>query len=343
MKKIILSLIAIVLTIITLGTTTYAWFTVATAVQVEGFNLNIKSFEGLDIALLVSPNKEVYGEGYTGSEVELLDPDKSFMLWKNTITKSDVIDAYNYNAGSTPRNFDDVSLDALTSTNGTQFYKATKTGKVNTNPVNSGWFELTIYFRTSNSTNLYLKNSVLESTAVTTKVNGTDVTVKPSDALRISVETFGASTNGFKIAANSLVMYEPYAEEQSAASLSIAQDITNNVALQYFHNKMKNNSEYQSDWNYNPDETYDESKPEKDHAIRMTDAYTYEQYEFGGDKEFSNVSDNNNRVSEGYYYAKSVIRFWIEGWDKDAFDIILNKEITINLQFTTSTVEESVE
>ena len=38
---------------------------------------------------------------------------------------------------------------------------------------------------------------------------------------------------------------------------------------------------------------------------------------------------------DNYYQAIITVRIWIEGWDSDCIDALMNKNLTINLQFST--------
>src|SRR5690606_10319129 len=45
------------------------------------------------------------------------------------------------------------------------------------------------------------------------------------------------------------------------------------------------------------------------------------------------VLSHKAKVNEEYFYGYLTIYLWIEGWDPDAFDAILQGKISVNLQF----------
>src|SRR5690554_2965812 len=50
-KKAILSVLTLVLTVVALGATTFAWFTLGTTATVDQFNVEVRGSEGLEISL----------------------------------------------------------------------------------------------------------------------------------------------------------------------------------------------------------------------------------------------------------------------------------------------------
>lgn len=96
-KKIIVSVLTLVLTVVALGTTTYAWFTVGGTVAVEEFEMKVTSGVGLEIA---------YVHKY-GGQLAVDDPSLNYV---KTINANDLY-AYLFNDYYGYINDDDDKLD----------------------------------------------------------------------------------------------------------------------------------------------------------------------------------------------------------------------------------------
>ena len=167
-KKIIVSVLTLVLTVVALGTTTYAWFTVGGTVAVEEFEMQVTSGIGLEIAYL--------HQGY-GEESEDLN-------WVKTLNKNDLytylyVDYYeggNIGTIDNSLNYPNLfmgrfTMDAFTSEDGRilksmneEDYSLTQANKT------AGFIEFTLAFRTKealgNGLPLYLNDVTFNSVGV---------------------------------------------------------------------------------------------------------------------------------------------------------------------------------
>ena len=83
-RKLVLSVLSVVLTVVALGTTTFAWFTLTNTSVVQPFNAQIVADTGIQVAV-----------GMPGVEPE-------FLQWKTTITATDIS---NYISAAYPAGF----------------------------------------------------------------------------------------------------------------------------------------------------------------------------------------------------------------------------------------------
>ena len=74
-RKLFLSVIAVVLTVFALGSTTFAWFTLTSTASVEAFEAEIVSDSGIELALVYD---------------DIADP--LDLNWKTTLLAQDVTD-----------------------------------------------------------------------------------------------------------------------------------------------------------------------------------------------------------------------------------------------------------
>jgi hypothetical protein len=168
-RKLVLSILTVVLTVVALGTTTFAWFTLTNTTVVQPFQAQIVADTGIEIAI---------GTG-----------DPMLLEWKNTLTATDI---YNYMAQA--YGVDGFRFTARTSPNGRDMFDL---GDVGTT---IGYLQLPLHFRSSSDTLIKWTNVVLtgSNAAYQTGTTFTDslgvlrtagstFTVNPVDAFRVSV------------------------------------------------------------------------------------------------------------------------------------------------------------
>ena len=178
-KKIIVSVLTLVLTVVALGTTTYAWFTVGGTVATDELEMKVTSGVGLEIAYLHSGLNEESGD----------------LRWVKTITADRIYgylynDYYGFLTGHS--DLDDVTdnignyatawnntfvMDAFTSANGVDMQYLNEDGDdlVPTADPKGGYIQFTLAFRTkenldpSNGLQLYLNELTYSSTSINWK------------------------------------------------------------------------------------------------------------------------------------------------------------------------------
>ena len=99
-KKAILSILTLVLTVVVLGASTFAWFTLGTTATVDNFDVNVTSSEGLEISLdgnnwYTRLNSDIMRD-YIEEQVTAarLNNDGDFVM--DAVTTSDGIDFFKF-------------------------------------------------------------------------------------------------------------------------------------------------------------------------------------------------------------------------------------------------------
>jgi hypothetical protein len=168
-RKLVLSILTVVLTVVALGTTTFAWFTLTNTSVIQSFEAEIVSDTGIEIAI---------GTG-----------DPMLLEWKNTLTASDI---YNYMAIT--YGVDGFRFTARTSDNGRDMYDLGNVGS------GTGFLELPLHFRSQSDFLIRWTNISLTSTPAayqtgttftdslgTLRTAGSTYTANAVDAFRVSV------------------------------------------------------------------------------------------------------------------------------------------------------------
>lgn len=324
-KRSILAVLALVLAVVTLGTTSYAWFTLGNTVNVDEFELNVQGGEGLEFAFLPS------GEGIDGDLdwVSFISSDDlmAYLVTEYGITAT----AEESSKQAFARGFE---LDAVTSKDGVSFFAFNTnedgTPSLSTEPVSdnkaAGVLEFKLAFRTiakpttEAPVNLIWSQATLTGTPNPwspekpfTSSKGVPVTVEEeynvSDAARISVA--GKEQNQSD---DVVVVYEK------------AEDDTNTVL----------SNSWEANWNELGAHSY--YKEVTGHDLSPTfNAWVNTTIET-----VQSISDNKvssfglDAVSMGgtdYYTTSVTVRVYIEGFDLEAFNSILSQALQVALRF----------
>lgn len=170
-RKMVLSVLTVILTVGALGTTTFAWFTLTNTAVIQSFDANIVAETGIEIAL------------DSGTDPTLFN-------WVSTLTTEDI----NAFIGDT------FLFDDVTTTDGLTFMNY---GNANFTATTSGYLELPIHFRSSSASIIQWSQVSLTSTPETwmTGVNftsqegiggtlrtaGDSFMINAADSMRIAV------------------------------------------------------------------------------------------------------------------------------------------------------------
>lgn len=182
-KRVLLALLTLVLSAVTLGTTTYAWFTVGNTVSVGEFEMNVQSGSGLEMTYVDKDNDE---KGYV-----------------RNISTTDITEYLRLDYDLT--DWSDFELDAVTSTDGKTFKKLNDSYElVDTEALEDKHFvEFKLRFRTKTASQTLVWNKVnLTSTGIpwapgidyvgidgNLVEKGTEATYYAKNAARISLES----------------------------------------------------------------------------------------------------------------------------------------------------------
>jgi len=301
-RKVLVAVFALVLSVVALGTTTYAWFTLGNTVKVAQFQMNVSGGEGLEMTYVTKGGSE---KGYV-----------------STILTEDIIsyleaDYYGKSEGQWANEF---QLYPVTSVDGKLFKKLDKDDNYSladtTAHTDNHFVEFKLKFRTKAETQKLVWNQVeLTSSGVNwspevdfTAVGGNTVT-KGSDAVeyfakdgaRISVEPTDGTT----------VVYELPLEGTNKEVLSNEKPNFTQGAHDYFHKVTGVNLE----------DTYGGYKAAET-ITAVSSTYVMD---------FVDTGD-----PAGYYYAQVTVRVYLEGFDAETFNAILSDDIKVALGFTIS-------
>ena len=205
-RKVLLAVFALVLSVVALGTTTYAWFTLGATVQVESFEMNVKGGEGLEVAYVKKSDSTDYryvSKLTSENIINYLQTDYGYSNWAS-----------------------DFEMDAVTSADGKTFQKLNEDHKLEETSIDAKTYvEFKLKFRTKAADQKLVWNQVsLNSNGVDWApgvpfigIGGSEVGTSTTDkyyaknGTRVSVEGEGATAP---------VVYELPAESGANAVLS---------------------------------------------------------------------------------------------------------------------------
>jgi len=317
-RKLLLSIVTVALALVTLGATTFAWFTLSTRAEVEEFKVDVTSGAGIEISV----------DG---------------MNYSNYITANDIYAAINRAGSSTV-------LDHVTSPDGIEFKTIgfnEKDGTVHFDEdATSGWTEFKLWFRSpENGVEVYmLKNTTVTSTGIdwvadadfnltkdsTTKVGDT-YTLYGANAVRIST-----TENDVTYTSGSGFSYTPGKEAKvfelgykDKGDQKLGQDIqTEYGSVAYYNTK-------------NPKNPITTTHTQN---AKLPTVYGYDNLPELKDLNTSAINNETHvpvdtlsaasKISgTTLYYGQITVRIWLEGWDPDMFNAIMADKIQIHLFF----------
>jgi len=300
-NKLFISILTVAFAVIALGSTTFAWFTLNNVATISNFNASITAGEGIEMSL----------DGST---------------WTTLLTQTDMENHIYMNK------YPNFKFSAVTSADGfTSFQKI--------NPVNTAYIgasatsetggagadylTLKIYFRSVagtvgiNWTGATLTSVSSDWTPDASFTNSTGTAIAPSgDPLAYTpISINGADAARISIDGDVDVIYEP--TPTVTGKLGLEGDLStgepSNGAVSYFQAKNQTVSPFG--------------------ATTVTIANALD---------LSTVQAANSATVLASVDASGtdflMIRIWIEGWDPDCFNAILNRQLTIGLVFTKVTV-----
>jgi hypothetical protein len=294
-RKLVLSVLTVVLTVIALGTTTFAWFTLTNTTVIQPFEVTITESTGFQMAI---------GNPTIGEE--------NLLEWVNVLTADDIADYIALAYGT-------LRLNAVTTTDGVNFYSvdmnaATATG--------TGYLELPINFRSEQELQIQWTNVTFPGTtflweadqAFTTAKNqavisGDDVSIFPADAARIAI-----------VGNVPVVAYElPDSVTNVVLGGLVAQDLTSLVPLANDGFGAAGNLNYYANKNGG-------LLPFGSSAVTVLNTITAISN--------NPIHNLTASLTAGQaFYGKVMIRIWIEGWDANMYDSVLASVISVGFSF----------
>jgi len=313
-----MAIFALVLAVVALGTTTYAWFTVGQAVSTESIELNVKSEEGLEFR-------------YVG--------DAGNSEWSQFLDETTFLQRLAADYGQTMSQF---RFDAVTSQEG-QTFKKLVVGSITSlsapiadlQTTDSGVLEFKLEFRTKKqSANLKWSSVTLNSTEAIQWAPGLTFTHNKS--------TYGSSGT---VTPSNTEAYYPH----DAARISVGKivDTTESNTIVYEAPNSASNSVLGDGTDLNTGKPGTFAKGAHDYFQKMTGKSVQAAWDAIDTSSITTrvaptvTSINGSQFSvafgttpsAGYYTVMVIIRVYLEGFDYDALNAILNGKINVALEF----------
>lgn len=325
-RRLLLSTLTVVLTVIALGTTTFAWFTITNTARISSFETQIAAEQGIEIAL------GIIDTGLSSAEETKFRVNSPANLnWVTTLTSRDVEEYIQTHIETGFR------FEHLTSPNGSTFYTFASDRVAGS--VTKGYVNLPIHFRSGdvfqiNWTAVTLtggsplpswSSDVDQFTNVNNNLvnRGDSINVDPSDAVRISV--IGTQT----------VVYE---KPQTApggtnialgtggdlTTVSIDPDGTPGNGDDYTLSSVGAHSYYFSKTNLLPDGI--------DAVTTVGTTTNLSENSVDG---FPVLTLTSGQVATAgmEFYGSLQLYIWVEGWDPNAYNAILDKYVFVSFTF----------
>ncbi|HOD11452.1 MAG TPA: hypothetical protein PKH91_11955 [Flavobacterium sp.] len=296
MRKLSISILAVVFAVVAMGATTFAWFTLTNTAKVEQFQVSVTTEEGIELSI---------DGGNT---------------WSSTITASQ------FAAAVTIPNLTAVaSIDGATAFKRITDLALNGTGTFVDASANNDYLEFNIMIRTTKANqDIYLSNANTKITAdnitnwiidttfapVTEGTNltpdgSTTYTVNPADAARIS----------FTNAASTTVVFE----NPAAGTNTLGQSFDWGFgALNYYLNKK----------GYSLIAATDPT----DDAAHFGEGYETEELETAYQ---TAITATASSLTLGWAEATVTVRVWLDGWDAQCYNAIFGGVLKVKIGFTT--------
>lgn len=332
-RKLLVSVFTLAFALVTLGATTFAWFTLTSTAKIDNFEANLTSGEGIEISIDGRSYVSSLSLGEIALQLARLDD------YANLTLSGFEFDAVTTENGHTMRTFDPDNVG--------QYMSVTR---------NTTYIEFPLWFRspTEDATVHLLNSTAISSTAKswavdttfnytgygssTTVNSGTFLPVYAANALRFSFEEYGTATiptTGTDLPtsvqqenrdlATSVYELQPLIGDTAGNTSNIllgdGSSLTNASPgmLDYFMKKSGKDllDTYHGDAENNP---------------LVLPTPVAKSYEFA----------TLDQASGGYFHKMVMVRIWIEGWDPDSFDSILGAPLAVELQFGVTAPEEPI-
>jgi hypothetical protein len=294
-RKLVLSVLTVVLTVIALGTTTFAWFTLTNTTVIQPFEVTITESTGFQMAI---------GNPTIGQE--------NLLEWVNVLTTEDIEDYIALTYGT-------LRLNAVTTVDGVNFFSVDMNAASATG---SGYLELPINFRSDQELEIQWTSVTIPDAATflwesdqaftTAKnqpvISGDDITINPADAVRVAI-----------VGNEPVVAYElPNSVTNVVLGGGVAQDLSF-LALAGDGLGAPGNLNYYANKNGG-------LLPVGSAAVTVLETITTIAN--------NPIHTLTASATAGQaFYGKVMIRIWIEGWDANMYDSVLSTVISVGFSF----------
>lgn len=283
-RKILFSIIALVVAVVAASTSTYAWFTTNTTVTVDTFSMDVKS------------NSDTLLVAVTASDAE----QPAITSFKYTLTTADINAVINESPST--------DLDAVTSADGKSFKKIDNTAAADT----ASYVALKFWFAT---TNIATNGKIQVSSLTLNQINGGNIegtqsavagTYNAQDVVvggNLDTQVLNAVRLSFYNGTDAYV----YGEDTAAGYGNCL--TTGNLAVDQYNAVV--------------DPGTDIVCPAEQAALTVNVPSTK-----------LTVATFGDTASSGYYYTSATLYIWVEGYDADCLNDILDDVFSVSIGFT---------
>jgi hypothetical protein len=340
-KKLILSVLTLVLTVVALGATTFAWFTLGNEATVGQISGQITSGDGLEVRIAQGQEGEVLDNG-SYAFAPILGYDTWYTSLPSSVLQEFLGKKYNPDASK-------LELKGVTSADGVAITKLDGTTAADY----GSFIEFDLEIRSQFETEVFLSGvnltgavdqwasdanfklsdgkSIIAHDNDAALDNTNSVWVDPSTAARVSVQS-----------ATSTIVYQ---KPEIAEDLDEEPKVARNTITDYSHKPsiygahdyyfVKNGSSLVTPLEKAFKVVDNSGTPGLANADSYTLVLPETVTEFGAVDSMDDADailelQNGN---DGYYYGTVTVRIWIEGWDNEAYNSIFNLELFVGLSF----------
>lgn len=315
-RKLVISIFMLALTIVTLGSTTYAWFVSNANAQLDEVDLKIENTEGLLVSLDgVEFYKDLSKEQIIQAIEKKMDVKYDTLLLDGVSLKHDDQGKIMYDSSGNPL----FVTDALSAIEGTDRFSHTSIDAKKESHISFDLYFKAIttggdhpnYQLKVNEFSIYglIKTIMLDNKLTTTSRSykaGDSITVRPSDAMRVGVTYSDNEVSKTDV-------YEPNLGFGSSAIEGATNDI---------HNKFKN-----AMYTY-----YNNTHPLSQFTSAATAGEGFETLTSYSNQQYGTFTYDSEQAS--YNVIPLTIDIWLEGWDADYFMGASPDTVSARLSFT---------
>lgn len=346
-RKLFISVLTLAFALVTLGATTFAWFTLTTTVSVDPIELHIVAGTGIEL----SADGVEFGRVVTVAQIKKqlnIAAEESFNKF-SPVSTADGIAFYTWDEGFDNTDPDNPVPIMVKGTPGTTDYLTFRL-----------WFrspqkDAEVYLESgtgvTGTTKPWNVDRVFSYNGVNTTVGGT-LNVTAANAARYSFQEFTtedsatgnnggiegstgpAATAFYKefLTQKSITVFEPSAAVTGAPNNELGQVPIASGLVSYWFNKLGKNIFNASNVAPNPatDITATDILPA---AVKVGSAGI--GINGGTDEPNATVvtTSTERPTADGYFYGYATVRIWLEGWDPDSFDAIMGTNLIVTFVF----------
>ena len=307
-KKLMLSVLTLAFAVVSLGASTFAWFTVGGTQQKAEFSADVVGGVGLDVAVTsceVAPSQWFSAGADINGEIQTVLTALNGSDWAfNAVTPADKL-AYGVNAFQTQSE----ALAADTAANG------------------KGYVAFDLHFKLSDNTitdvyELYLEKFTITTDNITAWKCDTEFDVADGNTIGLN------TSNEYNVL--------------SALRFAVIENATDGFKEIYEQEALNNYAEEKVSNGYNTEGfsagdkgavAYYEAKTTTDVTVPTNDNPSTQKLEFASNSIGAEHVEINNNFSGSDQVVSLTILLWVEGWDAECLNAIFSQNIKLELEF----------